>query len=91
MAFLVEEAEEDPMTKVVAGAVIVAGECGEDDVTSENLEQMAATLEMRPPTEDDRRELVEMLRWLARLVRELEASSPGSSTASTPADIRSPE
>ena len=40
---------------------------------------MAATLAMRPPTDADRRELVEMLRWLAKLVRELEASSPGSS------------
>lgn len=73
------------MTKVVAGAVIVAGECGRDDVTSANLEQMASTLEMRPPTESDRRELVEMLRWLARLVRELEASAfvpaPPSTTA----------
>jgi hypothetical protein len=40
------------MTKIVAGAVIAAGECGEDDITSANLEQMAATLETRPPTDD---------------------------------------
>jgi hypothetical protein len=82
---------EDPMTKVVAGAVIAPGECGEDDITSANLEQMAATLAMRPPTDADRRELVEILRWLAKMVRELEASSPNSSTASTPADDSSPE
>jgi hypothetical protein len=42
------------MTKIVAGAVIAAGECGEDDITSENLEQMATTLETRSPTDDDR-------------------------------------
>ena len=30
------------MTKVVAGAAIAVGECGEDDVTSANLEQIAA-------------------------------------------------
>jgi hypothetical protein len=63
------------MTRIVAGAVIAAGECGEDDITAANLEQMAATLEARPPTEDDRRELVEILRWLAKVVRELDAPS----------------
>ena len=79
------------MTKVVAGAVIAVGECGEDDVTSANLEQMAATLALRPPTDADRRELVVILRWLARLIRELEASAPNASTASRPTDDRSPE
>ncbi len=79
------------MTKVVAGAAIAVGECGEDDVTSANLEQMAATLAVRPPTDADRRELVVILRWLARLVRELEASGPNSSTASTPMDDRLPD
>ena len=63
------------MTKIVAGATIATGECGNDDVTSLNLEQMAATLARRPPTEADRRELVEMLRWLAKLVRGLEESA----------------
>lgn len=61
--------------KVVAGAVIVPGECGEDDVTAANLEQMADTLAIRPPTDDDRRELVNLLRWLARFVRQVDASS----------------
>jgi hypothetical protein len=74
------------MTKIVAGAVIVAGECGEDDITAENLEQMAATLETRPPTDDDRRELVEILRWLAKVVRELDAPSSATSTPSTTVD-----
>jgi hypothetical protein len=46
------------MSKIVAGAMIAAGECGEDDITSAGLEQMANTLETRPPTDDDRRELV---------------------------------
>jgi hypothetical protein len=72
------------MTKVVAGTVIAVGACGEDDVTSVNLEQMAATLGSgRPPTDADRRELVVMLRWLAKLVRSIEASadSPAQSTA----------
>ena len=63
------------MTKIVAGAAIAPGECGEDDITSANLDQMAATLETRPPTDDDRRELVKMLRWLAKLVREIEVGS----------------
>jgi Domain of unknown function (DUF4440) len=63
---------DEPATKVVAGAIISPGECGEDDITSANLEQMADTLTMRPPTDADRRELVEILRWLARLVREME-------------------
>jgi hypothetical protein len=63
------------MSKIVAGAVVRAGECGEDDITSANLDQMAATLETRPPSDDDRRELVKMLRWLAKLVREIEAGS----------------
>jgi hypothetical protein len=71
------------MSKIVAGAVIAAGECGEDDITSANLDQMAATLEMRPPTDDDRRELVQMLRWLAKLVRELEASPSNLSPPTT--------
>ncbi|MEP7202443.1 MAG: hypothetical protein ABI894_07535 [Ilumatobacteraceae bacterium] len=69
------------MTKVVAGAIIAAGACGNDDVTSANLEQMAATLAVRPPTDQDRRELVEMLRWLAELVREWETAAPASPTA----------
>jgi hypothetical protein len=67
------------MNKVVAGAVIAPGECGEDDITAENLEQMADTLATRPPTDADRRELVEILRWLAKLVREIDAPSPDSS------------
>jgi hypothetical protein len=58
--------------KVVAGAVIVPGECGEDDVTSANLEQMAVTLATRPPNAMERRELVVILRFLARLVRDIE-------------------
>lgn len=74
------------MSKVVAGAVIAAGECGEDDITSANLEQTAATLETRPPTDDDRRELVEILRWLAKVVREVEASSSNDSLPTTPVD-----
>ena len=64
------------MTKFVAGAFIATGECGEDDVTSANLEQMATTLATRPPTDEDRRELVIMLRWLAKVVREMEATPP---------------
>ena len=76
------------MPKFVAGAFIATGECGKDDVTSANLEQMAATLAMRPPTDEDRRELVEMLRGLARMVRELEASAADPSTAWPPADDR---
>ena len=74
------------MTKIVAGAVIAAGECGEDDITAANLEQMAATLETRPPTDDDRRELVEILRWLAKVVRELDASASNSVPTTTPLD-----
>jgi hypothetical protein len=66
------------MTKIIAGAAIEPGECGEDDVTSANLEQMADTLEKRPPTDDDRRELVVILRWLATLVREMEAEADAS-------------
>lgn len=66
------------MSKVVAGAVISAGECGEDDITSANLEQMAATLATRPPTDADRRELVEILRFMAKVVREMEAASSDS-------------
>jgi hypothetical protein len=57
------------MVKIVAGAIISPGECGEDDITAENLEQMANTLEVGPPTDADRLELVEMLRWIAKLVR----------------------
>ena len=79
------------MTKIVAGAVIAAGECGEDDITSANLEQMAATLETRPPTDDDRRELVEILRWLAKVVRELEAPSSTFTPPETPVDHPPPE
>ena len=79
------------MPKFVAGTFIATGECGEDDVTSANLEQMAATLATRPPTEEDRRELVQMLRGLARLVRELETAASDSTTASTSADDRSPD
>lgn len=79
------------MSKVVAGAVIAAGECGEDDITSANLEQMADTLETRPPTDDDRRELVQILRWLAELVREVEAPSSTFSPPSTPVDDPPPE
>ena len=62
------------MTKVVAGAVVAVGECGNDDVTSANLMQMADTLATRPPTDEDRRELVVILRWLANLVRAMEQS-----------------
>ncbi len=62
----------DPVGRVVAGATILPGECGEDDITAANLEQMAATLELGPPTDADRRELVEILRWLAKLVREMD-------------------
>lgn len=69
------------MSKVVAGAIVSPGECGEDDITSANLEQMAATLAMRPPTDADRQELVEMLRWLAKVVREMEASSDSPSVS----------
>jgi hypothetical protein len=79
------------MTKIVAGAVIAAGECGEDDITSANLEQMAATLETRPPTDDDRRELVEILRWLAKVVRDLEAPSSTFTPPATPIDDPPPE
>jgi hypothetical protein len=52
---------------------------------------MAATLESRPPTDDDRRELVEILRWLAKVVRELEAPSASLSPPSTPGDDPPPE
>jgi hypothetical protein len=79
------------MSKIVAGAVIAPGECGEDDITSANLEQMAATLETRPPTDDDRRELVEILRFLAKVVRELETPPSNTSTPSTPVDDPPPE
>jgi hypothetical protein len=74
------------MSNIVAGAVVLPGECGKDDITSANLDQMAATLETRPPTDEDRRELVEMLRSLARMVREMEASSPNMSPPTTPVD-----
>ena len=60
------------MAKIVAGAEIHPGECGEDDITADNLEQMADTLAARPPTDEDRAELVVMLRWLAVVVRELD-------------------
>ena len=66
------------MTKVIAGAEIAVGECGNDDVTSANLDQMAATLATRAPTDEDRRELVVILRWLANMVREMEQSAEGS-------------
>jgi hypothetical protein len=72
------------MTKIIAGAAIAAGECGEHDITSANLEQMAATLETRPPTDDDRRELVEILRRLAKVVRELEAPASTFTPHATP-------
>ncbi len=71
------------MTKIVAGAVIAQGECGEDDITSVNLDQMADTLASRAPTVDERRELVEMLRWIAALVRGIEESAP-EQASSTP-------
>lgn len=61
--------------KIVAGAVIKPGECGEDDVTAENLEQMAATVAKGPISDADRVELADLLRWLARLVRTLENES----------------
>lgn len=67
------------MSKVVAGAFIEPGECGEDDITSANLDQMAATLETGPLTDDDRRELVEILHWLAKVVREMEAAASTNS------------
>ena len=72
------------MTKIVAGATIAVGECGNDDVTSLNLEQMADTLTSRPPTDADRRELVEMLRWLAKLVRGMEDRQPGGEPVGHP-------
>jgi len=76
------------MAKIIAGAVVHPGECGEDDLTSANLEQMADTLATRPPTDADRRELVDILRWMARVVREMEASSdPGP----PPAGAAAPE
>ena len=71
---------ENPASKVVAGAIILPGECGEDDITSANLEQMAASLAMRPPTDADRRELVEILRWLAKVVRNMEGPSSHAPT-----------
>ena len=73
------------MTKVVAGAIIAVGECGNDDVTSANLDQMAATLATRAPTDEDRRELVVMLRWLAKMVREMEQSAESVSEVGPPA------
>ena len=74
------------MAKIIAGAVVHPGECGEDDVTSTNLEQMADTLATRPPTDDDRRELVDILRWMAGVVRGMEASSePGPPPTGAPA------
>lgn len=60
------------MDRVVAGTVIRAGACGEDDITSANLSEMADTVETRPLSEADRRELVSMLRWLAQLVNKIE-------------------
>ena len=72
------------MTKVVAGASIEPGSCGEDDITAENLEQMATTLESGPLTESDRRELADILRWMAKLVREIDAAAAADATASTP-------
>jgi hypothetical protein len=61
------------MAKVIAGAIVLPGECGEDDITAANLVQMADTLETRPLTDADRRELVLILRWMAELVREIDA------------------
>jgi hypothetical protein len=75
------------MTKVVAGAIIAVGECGNDDVTSDNLDQMAATLATRPPTDEDRRELVVILRWLAKMVREMEQSAESVSGVGRPASL----
>ena len=74
------------MTKVVAGAVVAVGECGNDDVTSANLMQMADTLATRPPTDEDRRELVVILRWLANLVRAMEQSARPEGTETTPSE-----
>jgi hypothetical protein len=75
------------MTKVVAGTVIAVGACDEDDVTSVNLEQMAATLGSgRPLTDADRRELVVMLGWLAKLVRGIEASADSSARSTARRD-----
>jgi len=37
------------------------------------LSEMATTLATRPPTDEDRRELVIMLRWLAKVVREMDS------------------
>jgi hypothetical protein len=71
------------MTRMVAGASIEPGPCGEDDITAENLEQMATTLESRPPTESDRRELADILRWMARLVREIDAAAASDADGST--------
>ena len=58
----------------------------EDDITSANLEQMANTLETRQPIDDDRRELVVLLRWTARLVRNIELSSPNGAPKSATTD-----
>ena len=44
------------MPKFVAGAFIATGECGEGDLTSANLEQMAATPAQRPLTDTERTE-----------------------------------
>lgn len=68
--------------KVVAGAVIKPGACGADDITSENLDRMANTLENRSPTDDDRRELVDLLRWMAGVVRGLELDGADDSPPS---------
>lgn len=72
------------MTRSIVGAEVHPGECGEDDVTSENLDQMADTLETRPPTDEDRRELVVLLRWMAEFVRSLDAAEQGGPDASDP-------
>ena len=72
------------MARLIVGAEVHPGECGEDDVTSENLDQMADTMEARPPTDEDRRELVVLLRWMAGFVRTLEATERGDAAAPEP-------
>jgi hypothetical protein len=68
------------MDRLVAGTIIRAGACGEDDITSANLNEMADTIETQPLTEADRRELVTMLRWLAQLVDKIEQADRSPST-----------
>lgn len=68
------------MDRVVAGTVIRAGACGNDDITATNLYEMADTIETRPLTEADRRELVSMLRWLAQLVNDIDQADRSPET-----------